>query len=117
MNPVWNTGAILVIYCGGFVATSLLLRRILVLVDPSLRDGMKLGLDFRDIGLWIGLCEYFIVVTFVYFGEFTGIGILFAAKELVRTEKIRERPSYYLLGTLLNISFALFFGLLLRMAL
>ncbi len=104
-------------YGGGFWVGSLLLRRILLFVDPSLRDLVRPGIDFRDVGCWIGACEHFLIVTFVLVGEYTAIGLIFAAKELVRSEKVRERPSYYLLGTLLSISFAILFGMLARLSL
>ena len=104
-------------YGGGFLLGSLLLRRILLFVDPSLRDFTKPSLDFRDVGLWIGVCEHFLIVTFVLVDAYIAIGLIFAAKEIVRSEKIREKPSYYLLGTLLSTSFAILFGTLTKLAL
>jgi hypothetical protein len=104
-------------YVGGFLLSSCLLRRILLFVDPSLREITQPNLDFRDVGLWIGACEYFLIVTFVLVDAYVAIGLIFAAKEIVRSEKIRERPSYYLLGTLLNTAFAVLFGVLIKSAL
>lgn len=104
-------------YGGGFLIGSLLLRRILLFIDPSIGNLTKSKLDFRDVGLWIGICEHFLIVTFVLMREYTAIGLIFAAKEIVRSEKIREKPSYYLLGTLLSTSFAVLFGVLISVAL
>lgn len=104
-------------YGGGFFLGSYLLRKILRFVDPTLREMVSAKVNFREIGTWIGLCEHFMIVSFVLVNEFTAIGLIFAAKELVRSDKIRERPSYYLLGTLLSTSFAIMFGLLTRLAL
>jgi len=106
---------LLVGYAVGFVVSSLLLRAILRFVDPELRPKIRLAVDFHDVGTWIGLCEFFLVVSFVLVGEYTAIALIFAAKELVRADRIREQPSYYLLGTLLNISFALLTGILLKL--
>lgn len=103
-------------YGGGFFMGSYLLRRILLFVDPSVSDFVKSKLDFHDVGLWIGICEHFLIVTFVLMNEYTAIGLIFAAKEIVRSDKIREKPSYYLLGTLLSISFAILFGILTKWA-
>lgn len=103
-------------YGGGFFMGSYLLRRILLFVDPSVSDFVKSKLDFHDVGLWIGICEHFLIVTFVLMNEYTAIGLIFAAKEIVRSDKIREKPSYYLLGTLLSISFAILFGVLTKWA-
>jgi hypothetical protein len=55
--------------------------------------------------------------TFVLLGEYTAIALVFAAKELVRADKVREQPSYYLLGTLLNLCFAVLSGAFTRLAL
>lgn len=104
-------------YGGGFFIGSYLLRSILRFVDPTLRDIVKSYVDFRDVGTWIGMCEHFLIVTFVLVNQYTAIGLIFAAKELVRSDKVRERPSYYLLGTLLSMSFAILFGVLTRLAL
>ncbi len=104
-------------YGGGFFLGSYLLRRILRFVDPGLRETVKSEVDFHDVGTWIGLCEHFLIVTFVLVNQYTAIGLIFAAKEWVRVDKVRERPSYYLLGTLLSISFAILFGVLIRLAL
>ena len=97
-------------YVGGFFIGSFLLKRILLFVDPSIKKSIKPG--SRRIGVWIGICEHFLIVTFVLMKEFTAIGLIFAAKEIVRSDKIKEKPSYYLLGTLLSTSFAVLFGVL-----
>ncbi len=105
------------VYVVGFLFGSVLLRAILRFVDSSLRARLPLVPRLRDIGFWIGACEHFLVVTFVLFHDFVAIGLIFAAKELVRGDKVREEPTYYLLGTLLSISIALFWGLVARLLL
>ena len=97
-------------YVGGFFIGSFFLRRILIFVDPSIKDSIKP--DIRKVGVWIGICEHFLVVTFVLMKEYTAIGLIFAAKEIVRKDDIKAKPSYFLLGTLLSISFAILFGVL-----
>ena len=97
-------------YVGGFFLGSFLLRRILMLVDPSIKKDIKPNI--RRVGVWIGLCEHFLIVTFVLMKEYTAIGLIFAAKEIVRKDDIKDKPSYFLLGTLLSVSFAILFGVL-----
>ncbi len=101
-------------YVLGFMVDSLVLRAILRFLSPELRARVGRGLDVRDVGFWIGMCEHFLVVTFVLFHDFVAIGIVFAAKEFVRSDKVKQDPTYYLLGTMLNISMAVFWGLTLR---
>lgn len=102
-------------YVGGYFIGSLLLRKILLRVDPSIKTDIKP--EVRKVGRWIGACEHFLIVTFILVHEYTAIGLIFAAKELVRSQEIKEKASYYLLGTLLSVSFAVFFGLLTKQAL
>lgn len=104
-------------YGGGFFLGSYLLRRILRFVDPALRDTVSARVNFHEIGTWIGLCEHFLIVTFVLVDQYTAVALVFAAKELVRSDKIREQPSYYLLGSLLSVSFAILFAVLTKLAL
>lgn len=96
-------------YIGGYFIGSFLMKRIFLFVDPSINEDIEK--KDRKIGRWIGACEHFLIVTFVLMTEYTAIGLIFTAKELVRSKKIGEKASYYLLGTLLSVSFAIFFGL------
>ncbi len=105
----------------GFFIGSLLLRRILIFINEKNREYLGgAAINFRNVGFWIGVCEHFLVVTFVLVGEYTALGIIVAARGLLRAEDIRKasaeeknssRSSYYLLGMLLSISFALFFAI------
>jgi hypothetical protein len=97
-------------YVFGFLISSLLLRSILHSIDSSINK----KLDFKGVGIWIGICEYFLIVTFVIANEFTAIGLLFAAKVYVSSKKVKDQSSYYLLGTLLNMSFAVLFGVIMK---
>ena len=102
-----------------FIFGSIIIRRILLFVDQGIEKDLdiKQYLDFRHLGTWIGFCETFLIIIFILAKQYTAIALLFTAKVLVRADKIRERPSYYLLGTLLNFSFAVFFGVLARLVL
>ncbi|MCK5058072.1 MAG: hypothetical protein KAT34_15575 [Candidatus Aminicenantes bacterium] len=97
-------------YIGGYFIGSFLLKKILVIADPSIKKDIKI--KARKVGRWIGACEHFLIVTFVLMKEYTAIGLIFAAKEIVRSKEIEEKASYYLLGTMLSVSFAILFGVL-----
>lgn len=62
---------------------------------------------YKDLGFWIGFFETLIIFVFVAHKEYSGLAIIFAAKEFVRKEEIRKAPVYYLLGTLINFGVAL----------
>lgn len=69
-------------------------------------------LGSKSTGFWIGFCETLLVFVLVYQVEYGALAIIIGAKEFVRREKIQEQPSYYLLGTLVNLSVAVLFALL-----
>lgn len=60
-----------------------------------------------DIGFWIGFCETLIIFVFALNSEFGGLALIFGAKEFVRKDEIKNDPTYYLLGTVINFATAL----------
>ena len=72
------------------------------------------ALDFLDTGFWIGFFEMLLIFVFVMHKEFSAIAIIFAAKEFVRKEKIADNPTYYLLGTLINLGIGIVVSSVLR---
>lgn len=69
-----------------------------------------------DVGTLIGKCENIITITFILAGEITGLSLVFAAKSLIRADSIKRDPRYYLGGTLINFSFSVIMGYLIRIA-
>lgn len=66
-------------------------------------------------GKMIGILERILVITFVYIGEPAAISIIFAAKSIVRFPMIsqeRKFAEYFLIGTLISITFALIIGII-----
>ena len=64
-------------------------------------------------GLWIGMLERLLIVTFILIGEFSAIGFLIAAKSIIRfgdkdIVHPRNQSEYFLIGTVLSFCFALF---------
>ena len=82
------------------------------LSESSIPDSKSPIFDYRATGFWIGFFETLLVFTFVYKGEYGALAIIIGAKQIVRKEKIAENPSYFLLGTLINVSVALIFALI-----
>lgn len=76
--------------------------------------GGRVSAQLGDIGFVIGICENFIVISLVVANEFLALSIIFTAKALVRTKEITKNPQYYLVGTVVNFSYALFMGFIAR---
>jgi hypothetical protein len=67
-----------------------------------------------DLGAIMGKCENFITLSFILANQITGIAIIFSAKSIVRMEDIKRDSRFYLGGTLVNFSYSLFMGILIR---
>lgn len=60
--------------------------------------------DEQRVSNIIGRCENVLTVTFVLMEQVTGLGIIIAAKALVRRQAHPGQDAYYLGGTLLNLA-------------
>ena len=68
-------------------------------------------LSLADAGKWIGMLERFIVLFLVLIGKFEAIGLLVAAKSIIRLKDGDQKMGeYVLIGTLTSISVALITG-------
>lgn len=109
----WDYLLILTVgYLFCFIVGSLIVRWSIKTVNPNFIE--QLGKPVIDTGLIIGLCESFITITFILMDAITGLALVFAAKSIARSKKIEEKAEFYLLGTVVNFSFSVFVGIILR---
>jgi len=109
----WTYLLILVIgYLFCFLFGSIVVRLSIRTVDPNYKT--ELGKPVIDTGLIVGLCESFITITLVLMDALTGLAIIFTAKSIARSKKIEEKAQFYLVGTIVNFSFSLLVGILLK---
>ncbi|MGB2727149.1 MAG: hypothetical protein WBD09_01560 [Halobacteriota archaeon] len=68
----------------------------------------------RGAGMVIGIVERVMVLTFVLVNQYTAITVIFAAKSIARFNELKDRKmaEYYLIGTLVSITFALLVGII-----
>lgn len=69
--------------------------------------GRKIPKEEVNPGRVIGKLENVLVLFFVAVGEYTALALVFAAKGIARSREGRDQPSYYILGTLANFTWAL----------
>jgi len=67
-----------------------------------------------DLGMIIGKCENFLAISFIVAGEFTALALIFAAKSIVRMDAIKDDPEYYLGGTIVNFTYSVLAGLVIK---
>lgn len=98
-----------------FIITNFIVPRCIGSVNPNFEK--EVGKSALDTGMIIGKCENFIIVTFILLNAITGLALIFTAKSLVRSEKMKEKSEFYLLGTMVNFTFSVLIGILLKMTL
>ncbi len=82
------------------------------------RDKLPEAENLANAGKWIGMVERTIILVFVYYGQYSAIGLLVAAKGIIRfNEKDRQeiKTEYLVIGTLMSIGLAIISGLLLKL--
>ncbi|MEZ5335336.1 MAG: DUF3307 domain-containing protein [Methanolobus sp.] len=86
--------------------------------DPWRQDkgeGNDEGL--ANAGMWIGRLERFLLLTFILLDEYSLMGLLIAAKSILRFTGDRKTSEYIVIGTLLSISIAVIVGISVKLVL
>ncbi len=73
------------------------------------------GASLEEAGKWIGILERLLILTFLLNNQFEAIGLLIAAKALLRfRDDDLKLTEYVLIGTLLSFTMTIFVGLALK---
>lgn len=99
-------------YLFTFFSSTFFVRKIIKIV--SKKEGRKKKHELFGTGFVIGVCENFVVITFVLINEIIGLALIFTAKTIVRANDISKEPQYYLVGTMVNFAYSLFMAMLIR---
>lgn len=107
MNPrVWMIGLALVFLSGP-------VGIIIGMLTKPFRDQIKNHNEqsLESAGAWIGVLERLIIFFLVIIGQYEAIGLLIAAKSIIRLKEGDQKMSeYVLIGTLISISMAILTG-------
>lgn len=82
------------------------------------RDKLPEADSLANAGKWIGITERIIILLFVLYNEYSAIGLLVAAKGIIRfSEKDRQeiKTEYLVIGTLMSIVLAIVTGLVVKL--
>ena len=81
------------------------------------RENIADAESLENAGKWIGIAERIIILIFVIHNEYSAIGLLVAAKAIIRFNE-KDRPEikteYLVIGTLLSMAMAIITGLVIR---
>ena len=67
-----------------------------------------------DTGFIIGKCENLLIFTFMLLEAYTALALIFAAKTIVRGEDIKKNSLYFLTGTMVNVTYSIIIGLVVK---
>ena len=87
-------------------------------VTRQWRDKLPEAENLASAGKWIGIVERTIILIFVLYGQYSAIGLLVAAKGIIRfNEKDRQeiKTEYLVIGTLMSIALAIVTGLAIQL--
>lgn len=80
--------------------------------------GVEIDDDQKDTGTAIGKLENVLILTLMLIQAYTALGVIFAAKSIVRSDDIDTGDtSYYLTGTIANFTYSVVMGVLLHILL
>ncbi len=86
-------------------------------VTKQWRDKLPEAENLANAGKWIGIIERAIILVFVLYSQYSAIGLLVAAKGIIRfNEKDRQeiKTEYLVIGTLMSIGLAIATGLIIK---
>lgn len=67
-----------------------------------------------DTGFIIGKCENILILTFMLLNVYIALAIIFAAKTIIREEDIKKNSLYYLAGTMINVTYSILIGAIIK---
>ncbi|HPJ30225.1 MAG TPA: hypothetical protein PLZ42_02410 [Methanothrix sp.] len=74
----------------------------------------KIGKEARDTGFVIGKCENLLILTFMLVDAYIALSLIFAGKAVVREEDINKNSLYYLTGTIINVTYSIMVGFIIK---
>jgi hypothetical protein len=91
---------------------------IIGLLTQKWRDKLPEAENLESAGKWIGIVERVIILIFILYNQFSAIGLLIAAKGIIRfNEKDRQeiKTEYLVIGTLMSMAIAIITGLIVKL--
>ncbi|MEA2052242.1 MAG: hypothetical protein U9O90_05410 [Euryarchaeota archaeon] len=111
----WVTVAILVVGYSVLLCTSGILVNYIFSTISKEPLSKKIGKEARDTGFVVGKCENLLILTFMLLDAYTALALIFAAKTIVRKEDMSKNTLFFLAGTMINVTYSIMIGLVIKM--
>lgn len=91
--------------------TNIIIGNLLKVFQIQISDSSHTEESLPNAGKLIGIVERFLVLALILIGEFAAVGLILAAKSILRFNGT-QKSEYILIGTLLSFGFAALAGIL-----
>jgi len=108
----WDPIIVLIVYAATLLSSGRVVKKMASIV--SAQKYGKIEKETLDTGMIIGKCENIIIITLVMAGDYTALALVFTAKSMVRSKSMTDKPEYYLVGSLVNFTFSILMGFLIK---
>jgi hypothetical protein len=103
-------GYILLLCTSGIIVRVILIR---IITEDELKN--LVDKKQMDTGVIVGKCENILILTFMLLQAYTALGLVFAAKAIVRMDKMKGKKSFYFLtGTMVNVTYSIIVGFIVK---
>lgn len=91
--------------------TNIVIGNLLKVFEIQILDSNSNDESLPNAGKLIGIVERFLVLSLILIGEFAAVGLILAAKSILRFNGT-QKSEYVLIGTLLSFGFAALAGII-----
>jgi hypothetical protein len=103
-------GYILLLCTSGIIVRVILIR---IITEDELKN--LVDKKQMDTGVIVGKCENILILTFMLLQAYTALGLVFAAKAIVRMDEMKGKKSFYFLtGTMVNVTYSIIVGFIVK---
>lgn len=75
---------------------------------------VNISKEVMDTGFVVGKCENILILTFMLLDAYTALALIFAAKTIVRSEDMRKNSLFFLSGTMINVTYSVIVGFIVK---
>ncbi len=104
-------------YLVAFILSRRSHKKLEELAEQSENEEEKKKKTIFNTGNIIGKCENILILTFMLLDAHTALALVITAKTLIRKEEIEKNSIYFLAGTMVNVSYSVLIGYIVKLIL
>ena len=104
-------------YLVEFILSRISHKKLEELAEQGENEEEKKKKTIFNTGNIIGKCENVLILTFMLLDAHTALALVITAKTLIRKEEIEKNSIYFLAGTMVNVSYSVLIGYIVKLIL